>query len=65
MLLEQFLQQLWLGQCDRSVVVVADVDAKKRVGLGIERQLIVVVHPDYELVDILLTLAEYESIVDE
>ena len=45
--------------------MLADVDAKKRVGLGIERQLVVIVHPYHELVDILLTLAEYESVVDK
>jgi hypothetical protein len=45
---------------------VGDVYAQERVCLGIERQLIMVVHSYYELDDTLLTLAdEYEGVVDE
>ena len=47
------------------VFVVADVDAKERVGLSTERQFVVMVHYYHKSVDVLLALADYQGVVDE
>ena len=54
-----------LLQGDCSIVVVAGIDAKERVALGVERPPVVVVHTYHELIDILLPLTEYKSVIEK